>query len=205
MKRNYLVAGEVLITRGAIRLWLDRVVAMVLAITTAGSILCFGGQVWWYPLALAACASLVTLATISRWLIAARGEVPRSPWILIGICMLIIALIQITPLPLHPASGLSPRGSGALARLDAQATGAVRDDPVLVPESQGQVVLSADRSATLRCMTHGLALFAIFCVVATSTDRIQRTKLVWNSLIAGFLLTTAVAVLQLFGESPGAY
>jgi hypothetical protein len=113
--------------------------------------------------------------------------------------------VQLVPLPTHLAAGISPQGAGVLARLEADATGAVRDDPAGIEEARSRIVLTADRATTLRVFFQCATLLALFCIVGVYVDQLRHTRLVLNSVIAGFAITTTIVILQLVGESPGAF
>ncbi len=185
--------------------WLDRVVAAALVGAVAGSILCFGGQVWWYPLAMAVLAAAIVAASLARGLCVGRCEVLRSLWTACFLAALGLAAVQALPLPAQAVYGISAQSSGVLARLDAESTGAVRDLPTDPHDTRTRLSLSVDRSKTVRWLYQGTLLLVIFCAVGTFVSSRARARLIWNSVIAGFAVTTLVASIQIAGNSPGIY
>jgi hypothetical protein len=65
--------------------------------------------------------------------------------------------------------------------------------------------VSLDRPATVRWIAGALACLAVFWGVAQFTDRLGRLYLIWGSVVAGFFINTALAVVQLAGRARGLY
>ena len=64
---------------------------------------------------------------------------------------------------------------------------------------------SLDRSATLRWLVGASACLGIFWAVSHFTDRLGRLYLVWGLVVAGFLLNTALAIVQITNRTDGLY
>ena len=170
----------------------DRAIAVLTAAIPLGAILAFGGAVWWFKPALAAATFLLALAWIVR--VAVLGEIRalRSPLTALGAAAVILAAIQITPLPAGLVRRLSP-ASPAVTMAEENV------------DSSGRMTLSVDRSSTLRRLAGLASALFFFHVVSHFVDRLERTKLAWGALIAGLFVCTAVGWVQVLGATDGLY
>ena len=71
--------------------------------------------------------------------------------------------------------------------------------------SQSRTPASVDRPATLRWLLGALGCLTLFCVVAHDADRLDRTLLVWGSVVAPLFLFTSFGMIQLLGGADGLY
>src|SRR5262249_9377674 len=64
---------------------------------------------------------------------------------------------------------------------------------------------SLDRSATLRWLVSAACCLGIFWTVSHYTDRLRRLYLIWGLVSAGFLLNSALAIVQITNRTEGLY
>jgi hypothetical protein len=184
----------------------DRATAVLLALVVLGSTLAFGGAVWWFPPVLLTVVFLLVATNLIQQLATGRMPILKSPLTPLGLLALGLGLIQLVPLPTAFASRLSPVAHQAychgllpeLARMD--------DPEVRLSEpSEIRSPATLDRPATLRWLLGAAACLAIFWTVSHYADRLVRLYLVWGLVIAGFLLNTALAIVQVTNRTDGLY
>jgi O-antigen ligase len=181
----------------------DRLLAVVLATLVVGTTLAFGGAVWWARPAVAILIVLFGLGWLVRAWLEGACRVTKSPLVLAGLFGLMLALVQLAPLPGPVAGWLSSRSraihTGGLFtdRVDASIE---RPEPV-----GGASPVSVDRSATLRWLVGASACLALFWGVGQFTDRLRHLLVVWGSVVAAFFANTTFAIVQLLSESGGLY
>ncbi len=184
----------------------DRTLAVLLAVVLAGTTLAFGGETWWAAPAIAVLTAAIVLASLVRVVLTGRMPVLKSPLMVLGLLALGLAAVQLAPLPGPVAGRISPRSREVYA-LGALARPALAADPTIaLPEPAGiRSPVTVDRSATLRWLAGAAACLALFWGVSQFADRLGRLYVVWGSIVAAFVLNTAIAVVQLVGGSGGLY
>ncbi len=182
----------------------DRALIATLVAVVAGSGVCFGGAVWWFPMALSVLATFMVVARLLQCALLGRMAVLKSPMTLLGLLALALGVTQLLPLPSPIARRLSPVAqevwaTGTWSRLVQE------DDPSAEPIEPAQIRSPAtlDRAATLRWLVGAAACLAVFWTVSHFVDRRRRLYWLAGSVLAVFLLNTAVAVVQLGGGSEG--
>jgi hypothetical protein len=183
-----------------------RVQAGLIVATLVGSTLAFGGAVWWARPMLAAMLGSLAVATVVRSTLEGRFTALRSPLGAIGAMVVLLALVQIAPLPAGLARRLSPRARAAYT-LGALPEAARADDPAaeLVDVSGMRTPATLDRSATLRWAVGALGCLALFGVAGHFADRLDRSLLVWGAVVGSLFVCTAIAVVQVLGRTEGLY
>jgi hypothetical protein len=177
-----------------------------LVAVVGGTILAFGGAVWWAPVVIASLAWLSVLGILVQCLLQGRLCVVRSPLAVLGVLALGLASFQLVPLPASIAGKISPQ-SRALYALGTLPRLVQSDDPGFeLPELIAvRSPVTVDRSATLRWMAGAAVCLGIFWAVSQFTDRVSRLYLIWGSVVAGFLINTAIGVVQLICGAGGVY
>lgn len=173
-------------------------VASVLVISAVG----FGGGVWWALPAITGAATLLALSVALRALAHRSWGLIKSPLGLLGGLTLLLAVVQLTPLPgplaewvsplahqLHSVGTLPGPGGAATAMADL-------DDPAPIAT---RTPASIDRPATLRWLVGAAACLVVFLAVAHDCDRLGRTTTTWGSVIGCLFLFTAFGLAQLLG------
>ena len=184
----------------------DRLVGWPLAAVILGATLGFGGTAWWFRPGLAAGVTVLVLLKLFQDLLIGRTPILKTPLGLLGLAALGLAVVQLPPLPGRLAERLSPTARAVYAR------GAL---PELVHADDAEAAMaealpirspaSLDRSATLHWLVLATACLAIFWCTSHYTDRLGKLYLVWVVVIAGFMLNTALAVVQVSGRAEGLY
>jgi len=171
-----------------------------------GSAICFGGGIWWFRPALAVLVMILVGAKLTQLLLIGRMPVFQSPLFLIWVMALLVALVQLVPLPPSLARRLSPGAHQiysygnlpALARSDLPS---IQLDQPLVIRSPATL----DRAATLRWLMGAAAGLGIFWAVGHYADRLGRLYLIWGCVVAAFLLNAGLALVQIVGQTEGLY
>ncbi len=182
----------------------DRLLAFTVVALVCGSVLAFGGAVWWFRPAAALLAFLLAATVLLELLVQGRMPVLKSPLTLLGLLAIGLGLLQLTPLPLSLARRLSPAAQqiysyGVIPEL-------VRADfpAALLPEpARGRSPATLDRAATLRWVVSAFVCLGIFWSVSHFADRLGRVYLVWGSIVAAFLLNAALGLVQIAGHADG--
>lgn len=184
----------------------DRLAAGLLIVLLTGTILAFGGRVWWGPFALAVLSTLVAAACLARMLLDGNMRLIASPLTFLGVLGLGIAALQVAPLPAAVSARLSWNSRAAYTQGVLPERARALDPSLELPEAtQSRSPVSLDRPATLRWMMTATACLMVFWGVSQFTDRLERLFLVWGSVIVGFFVNTAIAVVQLSCGSRGLY
>jgi hypothetical protein len=170
----------------------DRGIALLVASILAGSVMAFGGQVWWIHLFLAVASALLVIAMGVRACCAGSVCFLRSPLLVLSVLMMGVALVQLAPLPAGLAGGLSARRAVLLGPDEGNATGS-------------RLSITADRSATVRWLGGAAVCLVLFGSVAHFVDRVGRLRLVCGVIVSAFGACTILGLLQMAGESKGAY
>lgn len=189
-----------------IRVWVDRALAVLLALILVGSALAFGGVVWWWrPLAAVLATGLVGLGLV-RVALEGRLRLWASPLPLLGLMLLALGAAQLAPLPGRLGQMASPNArflhaSGVLP------TRALADDPAAsLPEAIGtRSPLTVDRAATLRWLFDACLALIVFVSASRFADRLSRLALIWGAIVAIFGINLALGLVELLGESRGFY
>ncbi len=184
----------------------DGVLAVALTALVLGSVVCFGGAVWWFPVAVAGLTFVMIVARLVQLLVQGRIPILKSPLAFLGLLVLTLGVVQSLPLPARLARQVSPvahevYATGAWSRL-VQA-----DDPTAVLPTPAPVRSPAtlDRAATLRWLVGAAVCLGIFWTVSHYVDRLGRLYWVWGSIAAGFLLNVALGVVQISGHAEGLF
>jgi hypothetical protein len=184
----------------------DGLLAATLAVLVLGSVVAFGGAVWWFPPAVVGLTFLMVAVRLVQLLIEGRMPLLKSPLTVLAVMMLALGMVQLLPLPAGLAQRISPvahevYSSGTWSRL-------VRaDDPEAAPPTPVAVRSPAtlDRAATLRWLVGAAVCLGIFWTVSHFVDRLNRLYWVWGSVAAGFLLNAALGVVQISGHAEGLF
>jgi hypothetical protein len=184
----------------------DRAIAALIALLVLGSVLGFGGAVWWFRPFLVAATLLLVMAGLARHLAAGRMPLLKSPLGLLGLLALALGVVQLAPLPARLAQRLSPSAHEIYARGMFAARAHADDPEAALPEApEIRSPASLDRSATLRWLVVAAACLGIFWAVSHYADRLERLYLVWGLVVAGFLLNASLAIVQITNRSDGLY
>lgn len=188
--------GERLVEpRGRLGVWTDRVIAALITAITLGSVLAFGGQVWWIHLFLAGTTGLIVVAMAVRACCRGSIEIVRTPLNILALAAVALGVVQLVPLPAGVARALSAR-QGVVASADVD---------VSTESELGRIPITADRSATLRWVGGASVCLVLFWCVTHFTDRISRLRLVSGAVVAGFGVATVFGLFQVAGQGRGAY
>ncbi len=176
----------------------DRLLAVVVAVYLGGTVLAFGGRVWWGPPALALGGASVVGLSLFRVLLEGRMKVLKSPLTALGVLALALAVAQTVPLPPSIAENFAPSSRLAYQHGFLPSKAKALDPAAAVPDAPSiRSPVSVDRPATLRWLAAGAACLGIFWATARFTDRISHLYVVWGSVVGVFFVNTAVAVVQL--------
>src|SRR5208282_5357793 len=184
----------------------DRVICALIVVLVPGSVLGFGGAVWWFRPVMAGAAFLLVAIKLVQSLATGRMPILKSPLGLLGLLALGLGVVQLAPLPAGLASRLSPAAHEAYARGLLPRLVHTDDPEASLPKApQIRSPATLDRSATLRWLVEAAACLAIFWSVSHFTDRLGRLYLVWGLVVAAFLFNAALAVVQITNRSDGLY
>ena len=171
-----------------------------------GSVLCFGGAVWWFRPVMVAAAFLLVAIKLVAMLAEGRMTLLKSPLGMLGLLALLLGMFQLVPLPPAVASRLSPRAHETYARgMLPEMVQADLPDASLPEAPPVRSPASLDRAATLRWLAEAAACLGIFWAVSHYTNRLSRLYLVWGLVVAAFFLNATMAVVQISGRSQGLY
>ncbi|MDG3007589.1 O-antigen ligase family protein [Paludisphaera mucosa] len=184
----------------------DRSFGWMVAVLVLAAILGFGGTAWWSRPALVAAATALTLMLLVRNLVEGRVTILKSPLGLLGLAALALGVLQVLPLPAGLAGRLSPTARAVYAR-GALPDLARADDPgaTLAEAATIRSPASLDRAATVRRLALAAACLGVFWCASHAVDRLQRLYLIWGAVIAGFLLNTTFALVQISTRTDGLY
>ena len=183
----------------------DRVMAAAVVALVFGSVVCFGGAVWWFRPA-GHCGDLRAGGRQARAASCSRGGCPllKSPLLCSGLLAWRWACCSSSRCRPRLARRLSPTAHevysmGTLPGLARADLPSVRlDEPATVRSPA-----TLDRAATLRWLVGAAACLGIFWAVTHFADRLGRLYLVWGSVVAAFLLNAALGLVQVVGQSDG--
>ena len=82
----------------------DRVICALIAVLVLGSVLGFGGAVWWFRPVMAVAAFLLVAIKLAQSLATGRMPILKSPLGLLGLLALGLGVVQLAPLPAGLAS-----------------------------------------------------------------------------------------------------
>ncbi|QEH31697.1 hypothetical protein OJF2_01620 [Aquisphaera giovannonii] len=184
----------------------DRAACGLIAAVVLGSIVAFGGAVWWFRTFLAGAALLLVLVSLAR--LAARGRIPllKSPLTALGLMAIGLGMFQLVPLPGPLARRVSPAAHEAYGRGVLPELVRADDPEAALPDAMGiRTPASLDRPATLRWLVGAMACLGVFWAVSHFADRLGRLYLVWGLVVGGFLLNATLAVVQISGRGEGLY
>jgi O-antigen ligase len=174
----------------------------VLSLT--GTTLAFGGRIWWGSLAVAILALGLAVLSLLRMLLEGKMRLIASPLSLLGALALLLAIAQIAPVPPRVSHWLSPssRAAYTVGLLPAQAR--ALDPTIELPEGPAiRSPVSLDRPATLRWLLMASACLTVFWAASQFVDRLEHHFVILGSVIAGFFINSAVALVQLACGSNG--
>jgi hypothetical protein len=184
----------------------DRVQTIAVVTLIFGSVACFGGAIWWFRPAVAVLVFLLVGAKLTQFVLIGRVPVFQSPLFLLWLMALLVAMLQLVPLPPSLASRLSPGAHEiysygnlpALARIDLPS---VHLDLPLAMRSPATL----DRAATLRWLVGAALGMGIFWAVGHFADRLGRLYLIWGCIVAAFVLNAGLGLVQIVGQTQGMY
>ncbi|MHB1556977.1 MAG: O-antigen ligase family protein [Isosphaeraceae bacterium] len=185
---------------------MERMQGAALIALVAGSGLCFGGAVWWFPAALALLAFAAVAIRLAQFAALGRFLILKSPLTFLWILALGLGVAQSLALPGPLARRVSPAaheiwttgGWSALAR---------QDDPDASPAPAAEIRSPAtvDRAATLRWLMIAAACLAVFWAASHHVDRLGRLYCLLGCVVGIFLINTALGIVQLGGGAEGLY
>ncbi len=185
---------------------MERMQGAALIALVAGSGLCFGGAVWWFPAALAVLAFAVVAIRLVQFAALGRFSILRSPVTLLWILLLGLGVAQLVALPAPLARRVSPAAreiwtTGSWSPLVRQ------DDPDASPPPAVEIRSPAtiDRAATLHWLLGAAACLAVFWAASHHVDRLGRLYWVLGSVVGIFLLNTAFGIVEFGGGAEGLY
>ncbi len=184
----------------------DFLVAALLATLIVGTTLAFGGATWWARPAVAALVAALTVLAMLRIPLQGAWQLNKSPMLPLGVLALLLAAVQLAPLPPAVSVAISPRSQALYSRGVLPELAWADDPDVLLPTpADVRSPATVDRPATVRWLLGASACLAVFAVVSHATDRLGRLRLVWGSIVAAFALNTAIGLVQLVGGAGGLY
>jgi hypothetical protein len=184
----------------------DRAICALIAMVILGGTLGFGGAVWWFRPGVVVAVFLLVSIKLASFLAVGKFPLLKSPLAFLGLLALALGVVQLAPLPARLALRLSPVAHDVYARGVLPNLVHADDPEANLPEAIAiRSPASLDRSATLRWLVSAAACLGIFWVVSHFTDRLGRLYLVWGVVIAGFMINTALAIVQITNRSDGLY
>ena len=184
--------------------WSDLVNCALIVALVLGSVLMFGGAMWWFRPAMAIAVFLLVASSSVKASPVGRMPMLKSPLGLLGMMVLGLGLVQLAPLPASLASRLSPAAHDAYARGSFPGWSTADDPEAELPDPLPiRSPASLDRSATLRWLVQAGACLGIFWAVSHFADRLGRLYLVWGLVVAAFLFNAALAVVQITNRATG--
>ncbi|APW61661.1 hypothetical protein [Paludisphaera borealis] len=184
----------------------DRLLGWLLAAVILGATLGFGGTAWWFRPWLVAGVTVLVLLKLLQDLLVGRTPILKTPLGLLGLAALALAVVQLAPLPGRLAERLSPTARAAYAQ-GALPDLVHADDAEAAPAEALPIrsPASLDRSATLHWLVLATACLGVFWCTSHFTDRLGKLYLVWGAVIAGFMLNSALALVQVSTRTEGLY
>ena len=185
---------------------LDRLLALTLAALLLGTSLAFGGGVWWARPVIVGLTFAMVLAWLGRVALAGPWRVLKSPLTALGMMALLVAVVQLLPLPAGLVERVSPRSLSASAIGMIPEKGLADDPSVeLPPPFLARSPLSVDRPATLRWLVGATACLGIFVVSSHYSDRFRKAQVIWGSVVAAFFVNAVLGAVQVSSLSSGLY
>ena len=185
---------------------IDGVICALIVVLVLGSTLAFGGAVWWFRPVMVVLTFLLVAVKLIQQMLAGEMRMLKSPLMALGLLALWLGVFQLAPLPAGLASCVSPTAHEAYSRGFFPDLVHADDPGISLPEApQVRSPASLDRSATLRWLVGASACLGIFWTVSHFTDRLRRLYLIWGLVVAGFLLNSALAIVQITNRSDGLY
>ena len=184
----------------------DRVQSIAVVALVFGSAVCFGGAIWWFRPAAAVLVSILVGAKLTQLLLIGRVPVFHSPLFLLWLMLLLVAVLQLVPLPPSLAHMLSP-GSHQIYSYGNLPALAQADLPLVQLELPVVIrsPVTLDRAATLRWLVGAALGIGIFWAVGHFADRLRRLYLIWGCVVAAFVLNAAFGLVQIVGQTQGMY
>ena len=184
--------------------WTDRLQATILVMMLVGSVLAFGGIVWWWRPVLSGLAVALVVLGFGRVAIEGRARIRLSPLPVLGVLTLGLAIVQLVPIPPSLAGRIAPESRSLYAQ-GLLAKKALADDPQAdFPEPlASRTPTTIDRSATLRwCFDASIGLIVLI-TAARFSRKLGRTMVIWGSVVSVFGLLTGFGLVQWIGNAPG--
>lgn len=175
----------------------ERVQGALLLGVMLGSILAFNGQVWWYAPLIASATLLLCLTWIVRGLILGEAHLLKTPLAACGLLAIALGVAQLVPWPARwlPSSTARVAGFGEERAQTLESS----------TEHGDRLVISVDRSATLRWVFGALACWVVFVVSGDYVDRVSRLRALIGSLAVGIGVCTLFGWVQLVGQADAPY
>jgi hypothetical protein len=184
----------------------DRLAAILLVALIAGTILAFGGRVWWGPPALAVLTLTLVMVGVTRCVLQGQIGILKSPITFLAVLALGLAVSQLAPLPSAIASRISPGSHHAYAIGMLPDRAREFDPSVELPEPANvRSPITVDRAATLRWAFGALIGLSIFWTASRFADRLGHLLIIWGSVVSGFFVNTALVIVQLASGSTGLF
>ncbi len=185
---------------------LDNLLALILIAMVLGTTLAFGGRVPWAKPLIGSLAALWVLGLSGRMMLVGTWQILKSPLTGLGMLAVLLAIVQIVPLPASIAARISPKAAEVYST-GILPTPASIDDPQREPIAGASTrsPSSIDRSATLRWTFGATLCIGVFWGVSHYTDRQSRLYLVWGILLAALGINSVLAVIQLTTGANGLY
>lgn len=193
-----------MLNRKQLAFFIDCLPVRMVAAMVVGSTLAFGGAVWWARPVLAVGLTVVVIGVMVR--AACRGSltVLKSPLLALGACLLLVAILQLAPLPGGVARVISPHARMLYEYDHLPASALSNSTPDNVVAANGaRSPASVDRAATLRWVLAALGCLVLFGAVSHDTDRLGRTYVLWGSVVGSLFLVTIIGWIQVLGGSDG--
>ena len=185
---------------------LDRLLALALAGLLLGTSLAFGGGVWWARAAISTLTFALVLAWLGRSALAGPWRVLKSPLTALGLMAVLLAVVQLLPLPASLVERISPR-SMAVVSIGMIPEKGLLDDPSaeFPPPFLARSPLSVDRPSTLRWIVGAAACLGLFVVSSHYSDRFRKAQVIWGSVVAAFFVNAVLGAVQVSSHSGGLY
>ena len=175
----------------------DRGTAALLVALLTGSVVAFGGAVWWFRPVLVLLALAAAALQATKLLLLGRMPLFKSPLAPLWLATLALAALQLVALPPAIARRISPAAHAAYTTGSLPNLAGLDLPPTETPEpALARSPVSLDRPATLRWLVTAAACLAIFWTASHYTDRLKRLYLLIGCLIGAFLLNGAFGIVQ---------
>lgn len=177
---------------------IDRTLTGAVGLLLGGSLLAFGGAVWWARLAIVVAVLGLLVLLMARFVVAGRCAVVKSPLIVMALLGLALGMVQIVPLPAMLAQRIAPRAR-AVHTMGVLPDRVLEDDPStqLVDPGGRRTPATIDRPATLRWLVAAGCCLGVLIVIVHHVSRLDRTVFVIGSIVAVLYLATPIGLIQL--------